>query len=350
MDRTIQLQRKLAPDLISVIEERYNILRQIRHAGPIGRRALALMLGAGERVVRAQVDFLKSAGLVEFSAVGMTVTQEGQTILDELAGYVRQLHGLAMLEKDLAACLGIEKVIVIPGDSDCDQAVAREMGQAAVKVLAALLEPNMTIAVSGGSMMAKVAEAINFTMPQVTVVPARGGLGRQVEHQANIIAAVMGTKLGGKYRLLHVPDGMSEEAMAMILANDAGAADIAQRIKQADVLLYGLGRADEMAEKRHLEPELVTGILNRGAVGEAYGHYYTLDGQCVHVTNSAGLKQADLAAIKNVIAVAGGARKAEAIVAVVRAGGQDVLITDEAAAERIHDICKTGRCTPSAEG
>lgn len=344
MDRIIQLQRKLAPDLITLIEERYNILRQIRHVGPVGRRALAMLLGAGERIVRAQVDFLKGAGLVEFSAVGMTVTPEGQEILDELADYVRQLRGLSLLEKEVAECLGIERAIVIPGDCDHDLAVAREMGHAAAKMLEERLGVNMTVAVSGGSMMARVAEAIKFSMPSATVVPARGGLGSQVDYQANIIAAVMGTKLGGKYRLLHVPDGMSEEALAMILANDAGAAEIAERIKHSDILIHGIGRADDMAAQRHPdESDAVAGILERGSIGEAFGHYYDLTGRCVLATSSIGVRLADVADMGTVIAVAGGSRKAEAIVAVVRAGGQDILITDEAAAEKIREICLAHR-------
>jgi central glycolytic genes regulator len=45
-----------------------------------------------------------------------------------------------------------------------------------------------------------------------------------------------------------------------------------------------------------------------------------------------------LADIGLVIAVAGGQSKAEAIIAVTNAGGQDVLVTDEAAAKAIQSI------------
>jgi central glycolytic genes regulator len=45
-----------------------------------------------------------------------------------------------------------------------------------------------------------------------------------------------------------------------------------------------------------------------------------------------------LADIGLVIAVAGGQSKAEAIIAVTNAGGQDVLVTDESAAKAIQSI------------
>lgn len=340
MEKIVRLHRRIAPELIGTIEERYNILRHIQYSQPIGRRALAGMLAIGERIVRAQVDFLKSAGLVDFTPLGMTVTKEGEAILADLAEYIRQLHGLTVLESEIAAKLNLKRVVIIPGDSDADSTVGRELGRAAAGVLGQYLGNNMVIAVSGGSTMARVAEAIYITAPETTVVPARGGLGERVEYQANTIAAVMAGKLGGRYRLLHIPDGMSEEALEVILASDAKVRAAAEMIKNANVLIHGIGQAAEMAARRGLEEETIEDIVRRGAVGEALGHYCNLQGDIVHITNSVGLQLNDLAGIGTVIAVAGGQRKAQAIVAVAKTGGQSVLVTDEAAARAIQTIIK----------
>ena len=59
MEKMIQLQRKIAPELVEQIEDRYNILKHIQHAQPIGRRALSALLKLSERVVRSDVEFLK---------------------------------------------------------------------------------------------------------------------------------------------------------------------------------------------------------------------------------------------------------------------------------------------------
>lgn len=338
MDRVALLHRRIAPELISVIEERYNILRHIQYSQPIGRRALAGMLAIGERIIRAQVDFLKTAGLVDFTPLGMTVTKEGEGILADLSDYVRQLHGLTVLEAEIAAKLQLQRVVIIPGDSDDDSTVQRELGRAVAGVLGQYLGNNMTIAVSGGSTMARVAEAIHFTAAGTTVVPARGGLGERVEYQANAIAAVMAGKLGGNYRLLHTPDGMSEEALEVILASDAKVREVAGMIRRAGILIHGIGRAAEMAGRRGSNEGHIRDIVSRGAVGEALGHYFDLQGDIVHITSSLGLQLNDLANIGTVIAVAGGRRKAEAIVAVARTGRQKVLVTDEAAAREVQKI------------
>ncbi|MEN6413892.1 MAG: sugar-binding domain-containing protein [Veillonellales bacterium] len=338
MERIVQLHRKIAPELIAVVEERYDILRHVQHDGPIGRRALSQSLGIGERVVRAQVDFLKTAGLVDFSPLGMTVTQDGQTILADLAEYIRLLRGLTLLETELAERLGLKQVIVVPGDSDLDSAVKRELGRTAANVLAQHLTENMTVAVSGGSTMAGMAESICLSAPTTTVVPARGGLGEQVEYQANIIAAVMAAKIGGHYRLLHIPDGVSEKALGAIMAGDATITSVIDMVKHADILIHSIGRAHDMAVRRSCDASLAEDIVSKGAVGEALGHYCTLQGECVYVTSSVGLRLADLAQIGLVIAVAGGRKKAAAIVAVISAGGQDILVIDEAAAREIANL------------
>ena len=52
-------------------------------------------------------------------------------------------------------------------------------------------------------------------------------------------------------------------------------------------------------------------------------------------TNNAGLMLQDLQNIGTIIGVAGGKSKAAAILSVIRASRQDILITDEAAAREI---------------
>lgn len=338
MEKAVELHRKIAPELVEAVEDRYSILRHIHYAQPIGRRVLAADLGLAERGVRTHIDFLKTAGLIDFSPLGMAVTGEGEAVLEDLAEYVRSLHGLATLENELAKRLGIRKVVIIRGDVSADPIVRRELGRAAAGVLSEHLGDNMTIAVSGGSTMAWVAEAVAFTRPETTVLPARGGLGEKVEYQANTIAAVIATKLGGRYRLLHVPDGVSEEALDVLLAHDANLRALAQMIRQADLLLHGIGQAEAMARRRGLSPSFIEQMRAAGMVGEALGHYCTLAGKVINDTSSIGLKMDELTGLKHVIAVAGGREKAAAIIAVAAAGSRDVLVTDEAAARAIQDI------------
>ena len=129
---------------------------------------MAARLGLSERVLRAQVDFLKGCGLLVFSSSGMTVTEEGMDILKELADYVRKLQGLNSLEQLLCAKLNIGSVVIIPGDSDQEEVVKREIGRAAARILSRLLSDGKKhiVAVSGGTTMAALAANISGSHPQ----------------------------------------------------------------------------------------------------------------------------------------------------------------------------------------
>ena len=335
MDSIINLQKKIVPELTNLLVQRYQILRQVSHEHPIGRRALAARLGLSERVLRAQVDFLKGCGLLVFSSSGMTVTEEGMDILRELADYVRKLQGLNSLEQLLCSKLNIGRVVIIPGDSDQEEVVKREIGRAAARILSRLLGDGKKhiVAVSGGT-----AANISGSHPQTVVVPARGGLGDNVELQANTIATVLAQRMGASYRQLYVPDSVSEEILNSILAEDTGVKAVVDIIKQADILVHGVGQAAVMARHRRMAPEFIQKLLDDGAVGEAFGQYCALDGRQVYMTNNAGLMLQDLPKIGTVIGVAGGRSKAEAILSVIRASRQDILVTDEAAAHCIAEM------------
>ena len=66
------------------MERRYSILRQISLSEPIGRRTLSNILNISERIVRSETDFLKEEGLINVAGSGMSVTLEGQQLLDDL--------------------------------------------------------------------------------------------------------------------------------------------------------------------------------------------------------------------------------------------------------------------------
>lgn len=344
MDAIINLQKKIVPEMTGLLVERYRILRQVSNEQPIGRRALAGRLNLSERILRSQVDFLKGCGLLSYSSAGMAVTEEGNEILRELADYVRKLQGLSSLEQFLLEKLTIKKVVIIPGDSDKEGVVKREIGRAAAHVLVSLLNEGKgrVVAVSGGTTLAAAASNIRGNFPEVVVVPARGGLGDTLELQANTIATVMAQHLKASYRQLYVPDSVSQEILNSILAEDAGIRAVVNIVKHADILVHGIGRADVMARHRHLPQPFIDDLLEKGAVGEAVGQYSDIQGQQVYMTNNAGLMMNDLPRIGTVIGVAGGKSKAKAILAVSRATRQDILVTDEAAANEVVSLLEAG--------
>ena len=337
LDRIINLQNKLVPEMVELLTERYKVLRQISHDQPIGRRTLAKKLGLSERILRSHVDFLKEAGLLDFTLTGMSITDEGAVLLQELRDYVNRLQKLSSLESLLEDKLHLKKVVVLPGTADQAQVVTREIGRVAAGILLHLLSDHKPhiVAVTGGTTVAAMAQNTYGNEPETVVVPARGGLGDRMELQANTIATVLAGRLKTRYLQLYVPDSVSEDVLRKILEEDARVKQVVETIKSADILVHGMGQAQVMAKKRGVGPELMQELEQKGAVGEALGQYFDLNGNVVHSTDTLGLMVNDLETIHTVMGIGGGRSKGRAILSVLRSGQDDILVTDEAAAREI---------------
>jgi len=336
MEYLFKIQRKIVPEVIELAETRYSILHKIYNEGPIGRRAIAEDLELSERLVRNQLEFLTDRKLIKVSRAGAELTTSGEEFLAELERYIKEIKGFYNLERKLKKIIKLPEVIIVPCNLEYSS-VLKELGRTAARYLLDLLQPRDVLAITGGYTMARVAEMVPDQPDRkfdITVVPGRGGLGEEVEIQANTIASTIAKKLGGKYCLLQVPDNLREENIAAI-RKEPSIQRTFDILRQANILIHGVGQAEVMAERRGRTLEEISDLKDKGAIGEAFGFYFDARGEIVHSTPSVGLGLEDLDRIDKVIAVAGGENKARAIPAVISPEYQDVLITDENTARRI---------------
>lgn len=332
----LELQQKLLPDLLSIMQKRYRILQYIRLMQPIGRRSLSLNLQLSERVLRSEVEFLKNQNLIDAGTAGMVLTMEGERLLLKLEDFMKEVSGLRVLETTVKDTLNLREVIVVSGDSDESEWVKKEMGRACAACIKDRLFGENIVAVTGGTTLAAVAEMMEPDPKEreLLFVPARGGLGENVENQANTICAKMAEKSSGKYRLLHVPDQLSSEVYQSIIGEPA-IKEVLDLIKSSSMVIHGIGDAITMAERRKTPPEQMQCLEKEEAVAEAFGYYFNQKGEVVHRVQTVGLQLENLEGIPHVIAVAGGASKAKAIKAYMKQAADTILITDEAAAREI---------------
>ena len=162
MAETHALLKKIVPELIEIFEKRYTILQTINSMQPIGRRSLASVLGISERVIRTETTFLREVGLIEVNPSGMKITHEGEVILEGLKNFDHQLKGFSELEQKIAQLLHLEKVIIVPGNADEDKTSLMDIGKAAAALLKEIIKDGHTIAVTGGSTVGAVADALSY--------------------------------------------------------------------------------------------------------------------------------------------------------------------------------------------
>ncbi|MFC5471473.1 sugar-binding transcriptional regulator [Cohnella suwonensis] len=333
MRKIVDIQKKLLPDLLQVMEKRYDILHRINLAGMIGRRTLAANVDMTERVLRAELELLRAQGLLDMAPSGMTLSASGKQLVEEMEPIVKELFGLSDMEDRMREAFGLKRVIIVPGNSDESDHTKMELGRAGSRVLRTSLSSGDVVAVMGGSTMARMAS--QFSNPSQLkdnwFVPARGGLGESVDYQANTIAAELAKRTGARYRMLHVPDHLSEEAYQTIM-QEPNVREVVDMIRGARIVVHGIGDAVTMARRRKLSEETKEELVKDGALAEAFGYYFDRTGKVVHRMATAGLRLDDIEAAGLVIGIAGGQSKGEAIASVMRFGHDDVLVTDEAAA------------------
>ena len=331
----IRLMRQIAPDLAEEMALRSLVLERIAALEPIGRRQMAARLHLPEREIRGAAAALKEQGLIELNASGMVLTDKAADALPAAREFSRAMQGLTEMETRLSALLGVERVCIAPGDADRDAHVLKDVGRLAAQRVRTALQNGMTIAVTGGMSVQQTARHLQSPTPMnVMVVPARGGMGRSVETQANTIAAEIAQRLGGHHRLIHLPDSMNDAARQEMLRLPE-VAEVMALIQRADVILHGIGRAEATMKNANLPSAAVRELQKQGAAGEAFGAYYDGEGRCLMESSSVGVDLARLSPSCRMIAVAAGASKAEAIIAVLRHHPHTLLATDEGAARRM---------------
>lgn len=331
---------EIAPDLMKEIELRTLVLERVSALGPIGRRALALRLHLAEREVRSAADALKDAGCITQSAAGMELTEQGKGLVETAKTVSRSRRSLSSVETSLARLLNVEHVCVVRGDADMDEAVLGEAARAAAERIRFLLQGAQVLAVSGGRTMALTAQAIASAAPMdVMVVPAQGGTGGSVGVQANALAEIFAQKLGGQCRMLHLPEGISQQALEE-LARLSQVREALELLRHADVMLYGVSGAMESAVSRGLNASGREAIRKSGAVAETMGCCFDAQGGVTGAKAAQLFRVQDLGVRISAAAVAAGHSKAEAIMAVCAHHPHRLLVTDEGAAHRMLELLR----------
>ncbi|MDF2615232.1 MAG: sugar-binding transcriptional regulator [Clostridia bacterium] len=337
MQNTVTALERLLPEAIKLFKERYLLLQTILETGPIGRRGLSGMLGISERIIRKEVDTLNEQGLVIITHLGIVISEEGEKLLDILYLPLQTLEEFSNLEQEITQILGLRQAVIVKGDVDTSDEVKNKLGRACASVLSSVLENDHTVAITGGTTIFKMIESMprqDYHFKNLMIIPARGSVGKKVEFQANTVAVELAKKLGANYELLTIPDNLSNQSISLI-KNEPQIQKILQKIAKTDIIIFGIGNAMKMANRRKEPQDVLNMLTKKKAVAEAFRHYFDAEGRVVYATQSIGVAPDIAMTIPTRIAVAGGASKASAILATRALLKNSYLILDEGAAREI---------------
>lgn len=332
--KIIEAQRKLVPEMMKLLHQRYRVLKYIEVAGPIGRRPLGQMADISERECRNLMDTLRDEGLIRIAKEGATITNDGSDVLESLGPAIEEWTGQGALARRLAESLGIQSVQIVPGNSDVHPAVKSLIGKEAADEFMKRIDDGRIIAVTGGSSVAAIPQHIHSLngADQMHFIAARGGVGEDIGLQANVIAASFAEASGGSYSTFYYPESLSAEAHE-VFKREPTALRMMELYEKTDCVLHGIGDAQHMAGLRNTPEDECRLLEKQGAKGEAFGYYFDDNGTVVHRIRTVGIQTEQLNDVPLIIAVAGGQSKAKAILSyMASAPRQTILVTDEGAA------------------
>jgi DNA-binding transcriptional regulator LsrR (DeoR family) len=252
------------------------------------------------------------------------------------------------LEKELEKRLGLRAVMIIEGVENNELLNRQLLGQAAAKYLTETLGDGDFLGIAWGQ---TVKETIN-TLPQNVsvdikgVVQVSGGLALLNSVENVTVLNALGSRLKTTVSPFIVPLIVGNEESKKQLLEDENIRRTIDLFDKVTIALTGIGstesaKGSNLIEEANFSDEERKYILSKGGIGDILNHIFNENGEIISGEFGKRLMTIDIETarkIKHIVAVAGGAYKAPAIIGAVRTGLVDVLLTDSFAAKSILDI------------
>ena len=248
------------------------------------------------------------------------------------------------LETPLKAVFGLKDALVIPTVPDEASGLFHTIGRAGAAYLVEHLRDGDVIAISGGTAIHSVVEALEVTRPyNVEVVPVLGAVQGQVTTDMNYLAARLAERLGGKAYQLHAPAFVDTREHRDVLMEMRPVKEILDIARRANIAILGIGTVNyETSRFVHFTALTAQDMKeiaeNCKGVGEIGGQIYNLDGcPCAnaYAQRVVGLSLEEIKRIPFTIGIAATADKALPVYGALRGGYFHALITDESAARGV---------------
>jgi DNA-binding transcriptional regulator LsrR (DeoR family) len=321
---SLQVATRFAPELLYRAAQLY-------YLEDANQADIAQQLNTSRTTVSRLLAEARAAGIVRIEVVDPASLRSGQ------------------LAADLRRALGLRAAYVTP--SDTGRQVGPVLARAVSEALAATdLKAGEALLVSSGATLYAVAQQPLPSLPGVLVAPTVGGVDEPGEpYQTNEIARAIAVKVHGSPVLLYAPLAPSEGLYRMLL-EESSTRRVTSLWTDASVALLGIGAPPRT---RELRPSVLArdDALLTAAVGDICARPFDGDGHPLPFPGSDRLMAMGLEDLTRVpwsIGVAVGLDKVPAILAAVKAGWVNTIVTDAPTARALlaQGVVGAGRTPP----
>jgi DNA-binding transcriptional regulator LsrR (DeoR family) len=231
------------------------------------------------------------------------------------------------------------------GSHDDESVVIRGLAPTTARILEAMLPNCQNVGISSWSeTLLSAVNVMQRTAPGLkTVVQLLGGLGRaNSPASATRLTEALARLTDAEPHMLMAPRVVADEKLRKALYEEPACIDVFRRYDELSAVLMGVGALPPSRLLREnsgmITQQDIASLASAGAVGDVCRRYFDAQGKLVKTSldkRVVGIRADQIRAVRHRVGFAGGARKFEAIRAVLRGGWLTTLVTDHATATRL---------------
>lgn len=243
-------------------------------------------------------------------------------------------HGVNCLEveKDLIHTFNVPHAFVIPTPKEN---LSQSLSKAAAQYIENNVSNNELIGFGWGEAVSRTIESLSIDPSiEISMVTLTGGVNYYFQKRDYSQEGGL-DKFRGGIHVIPAPFLASTEEMARNMLTEPSVRnilDLASLSNHVVVGIGGLSTASTIIKEEKMTLNELIYIKNQNAVGDILGQFFDAEGHILelpHHNRLIGTHLNTLKKLNNVIGVAGGAQKVDAIFGALKGGYIDTLITDE---------------------
>jgi DNA-binding transcriptional regulator LsrR (DeoR family) len=242
----------------------------------------------------------------------------------------------------------LKNAFVMPTSGNSYRELINNLAQLGARTLEDTLRDGHTLGISLGMAVAATVRRVKITKPMhVRVVRLQGATENELMEGTDL-AQILSGQLGNDSMIIPSPWMMKSQEACHLILQEPSVSEAIRTAENADIGLVGMGSMDPEVSTI-LRNDLITleemqTLREHGAVGEICGKHYDIQGRILDVDFNQRTVSIDINTLSNfstVIGVAGGVRKAKAMLGAIRGKLINVPVTDSDTARKILDLAET---------
>ncbi|MCK4640841.1 MAG: hypothetical protein KAU06_05855 [Candidatus Marinimicrobia bacterium] len=293
-----------------------------------GQAKVAELAGISQATVSRLLEEARKRGIVQISVKPFSARD------DELEDRIKEIHHLKT----------VLVIKTIPGHSDENR--RRALGHFAGPIVSDLIQPNSSVCVAAGRHINSLTNNMQASgnTPGVTFIQAMGDISTHIkEDDAIEITRKLSKRWKGQFLRLQAPAITANSYTYDAFVSHKQIKFVLSRIENADLAFVGIGIHGNSVfyDRDFLKINDINYLIQKGVVGEICGHFFNKSGEecdTGYRNHVIGVSLEQLKKIPEVIAVTGGANRAEALAAAIKGNLINSLIIDDIGAKALLEL------------